>query len=379
MTVRPNVAIACGGTGGHFFPGLAVARELRLCDCDVTLWISHKTIDRYSAKAASSFNVCELPAVAFSSRAPLRFLRGMAGALTEVHRKFGSRPPDAVLAMGGFTSIAPILLGRLHGAITFLHESNTIPGRANRLLGPWVDEVFVGFAEAWHRLPATNVTVTGTPVRAGFTVSHPAPSREALGLDSMRPTVLFIGGSQGARGLNRLVLAALPALARANPQFQFLHLTGVADEADARDTYQRLNLRAVVHAFLDETSDALAAASVVVSRAGASSLAELAASRRPAILVPYPSAVDDHQNSNAHAFQRAGAARILDEATATPEALAMHIQDLTQNAATSQGMQAVLADLHVPDAAADIAARVLRRLNNPASTCRPVGFSLAVS
>ena len=379
MTSRPHVAIACGGTGGHFYPGLAVAHKLRERGCEVTLWISVKAVDRRAAKAAGEFTVRELSAVALSPRAPVMFLRGLGGALARVRREFNARLPNAVLAMGGFTSAAPIFLGRLRGAATFLHESNFIPGRANRLLAPWVDEVFVRFPEARHRLSTTSVTVTGTPVRPGFDLGHTRASREVLGLDPARPTVLVMGGSQGARGLNRLTFGALALLARMYPRLQFLHLTGAADEASARAAYQRHGLKCAVYAFLEDTAAAMAAATVVVSRAGASSLAELAVCRRPAILVPFPSAADDHQRFNARAMERAGAACWLDEVHSTPEDLAAGIVKLTENLDVRRCMQAALAELDAPNAAATVAIHIMRRLNNQASTRRPSGFSLAVS
>ena len=221
-----HVAIACGGTGGHLFPGIAVGTELTQRGVDVTLLISPKDVDQHGvAGLRRDFQVATLPAVAWQGGNLPTFLAASWRSRAAARKLFAVRPPHAVLAFGGFTAAPPILAGRRFGAITVVHESNVIPGRANRWLAHVVDECFVGFAEAAQRLWHPHVTHTGTPVREQFTLPiDPAAARQLLGLRPDRPTLVVIGGSQGARGLNQLVLASLPQLVAAVPGIQFVHL-----------------------------------------------------------------------------------------------------------------------------------------------------------
>src|ERR1700742_2809014 len=144
---KPFIAIACGGTGGHLFPGLAVAEQLKQRGCDITLLISPKEVDQKSVQAAREMRIETLPAVGLVRGSRLAFLRGFAQSYRAARKLFKQNPPDAVLAMGGFTSAPPVLAGKFMGARTFLHESNTIPGRANRWLSRFVQEAFVGFPD----------------------------------------------------------------------------------------------------------------------------------------------------------------------------------------------------------------------------------------
>lgn len=156
----PLVAIACGGTGGHLFPGLAVASELKRHGCEVALLISPKEVDQQAVKNVTGMEIHTLPAVGLQNRNYFSFAASFVKSLMAARRVFRQQRPQAVLAMGGFTSAPPIFAGKALGARTFLHESNTIPGKANRFLSRWVDEAFVGFPEAGARLKARKVTPT---------------------------------------------------------------------------------------------------------------------------------------------------------------------------------------------------------------------------
>ena len=367
---KPLIAIACGGTGGHLFPGLAVAAELRRRECDVLLLVSPKEVDQQAVRAVRDVLVTTLPAIALQGNL-FTFARASLTSYQAAKKLFTLRPPRAVLAMGGFTSAPPVLAGKQFGAKTFLHESNTIPGRANRWLAHVVDEAFVGFPQAAHRLWIQRHAVTGTPVRGQFAPADAASCRMALGLDTQRPTLVITGGSQGATGLNDLVLASLPELTTRHPELQFLHLTGANDVDKARtafgvDSGQRsMVCRAIVQPFLTEMELALGAATLVISRAGASSLAELAAMRVPAILVPLPTSADDHQAHNARAFADTGAARMLNQRTTSPVQFTALVSELLTNAAARVQMQGALAQWHQSSAAADIAERILRACGLP--------------
>lgn len=381
----PFVAIACGGTGGHLFPGLAVADQLTARGCTVTLLVSPKEVDQQAVKSLGIETVT-LPAVALQNGQRFAFLRGFWKSWRTARRFFGTRRPQAALAMGGFTSAPPILAARTAGAGTFLHESNTIPGRANRWLARFVDQAFVGFPTTAPRLRARVVTVTGTPVRPQFQTRDAAECRAALGLDPAKPVVLVTGGSQGASAVNDLMVAALPLLGTRAPHWQWLHLAGANDADKVKQAYARNRMPARVHPFLAEMDLALSAASAVVSRAGASSLAELAAVQVPALLVPFPHAADNHQLHNARAFVATGAARLLEQKDAAPEAVARELLALIEAPAGCGAMQRALAEWHTPKAAEQIADTILmsitKRADSPmrevAITChrgRPADFS----
>jgi UDP-N-acetylglucosamine--N-acetylmuramyl-(pentapeptide) pyrophosphoryl-undecaprenol N-acetylglucosamine transferase len=357
-----SVAIACGGTGGHLFPGLSVAEKLLQRDCSVTLLISPKEVDQEAVRSASGMEIVTLPAIGLQRGSELAFLRGFKKSYGAARRLFRASRPDAVLAMGGFTSAPPILAGKRLGAQTFLHESNTIPGRANRWLSWVVNRAFVGFQSAAGRLNNRKITITGTPVRASFRPRDAGACRAALGFDPQRPLLLVMGGSQGASGINELVINSLPTLTKLAPNLQWFHLAGPKDCEKVKQAYVTLKLRAVVHPFFSGMELALGAASAAISRAGASSLAELA---------PYPAATDDHQLHNARAFAQTGAARIVEQEGVTAEAMAQEIMRIVNCAATRQKMQSALARWQSPRAAEDIADAMLEAVHHRRKLKRP--------
>jgi UDP-N-acetylglucosamine--N-acetylmuramyl-(pentapeptide) pyrophosphoryl-undecaprenol N-acetylglucosamine transferase len=356
-TKTPFVAIACGGTGGHLFPGLAVAEELKKRGCKIGLLISPKDIDQQAVKSARDMEIFTLPAVGFQNKNYFSFAKSFWNSFCAARKIFKQHKPDAVLAMGGFTSAPPILAARKFGAGTFLHESNTVPGRANRFLARFVDEAFVGFPEAAAGLRTKKVSITGTPVRPQFLQRDAAECRVTLGLDPNLPTILVVGGSQGANGLNEMILSALPLLAGKN--WQWLHLTGANDFEKVKIFYAARKIKAVVKPFLGEMDLALGAATIAVSRAGASSLAEIAAMRLPSLLVPFPAAADNHQFFNALAFEKNGAAKLLQQKSATPEKVAAILSELVENETMRSKMQAALGQWHAPRAAEQIAENIL--------------------
>jgi UDP-N-acetylglucosamine--N-acetylmuramyl-(pentapeptide) pyrophosphoryl-undecaprenol N-acetylglucosamine transferase len=376
-TNAPFIAIACGGTGGHLFPGLAVAEQLKQRGCDVALLISPKDVDQQAVKSASGMEIFTLPAVALQNRNYFSFVRNFVKSWSSARKIFKQRQPVAVLAMGGFTSAPPIFAAKFLGIKTFLHESNTIPGRANRFLARFVNVAFVGFPETAARLNARKVTVTGTPVRPQFCSSRRESAhfsseeihsrltsaatiencRTALGLESNRPTILVVGGSQGASGLNKMVLSALPLLAKKN--WQWLHLTGANDFEKVKTAYAARGITAVVKPFLAEMDLALGAATVAVSRAGASSLAEMAAMRLPSLLVPFPAAADNHQFFNARIYEMSGAARLLEQKKSTPEQVTAMLAELVDDHSVRSKIQSALTQWHAPKAAEQIAENIL--------------------
>ena len=311
-------------------------------------------------ETGAPLEVFTLPAVGLQNRNYFAFAGSFVKSLFSARKLFRRRQPRAVLAMGGFTSAPPIFVAKDLGAKTFLHESNTIPGKANRLLARFVDQAFVGFPESAARLRARSVTPTGTPVRPQFQFALRAPGdcRTALGLEATRPTILVVGGSQGASGLNEMILSALPLLANRN--WQWLHLTGRQEVEKVKAAYAQRGIQAVVEPFLPEMELALGAATACVSRAGASSLAEIAAMRLPSVLVPYPAAADNHQLFNARAFAKTGAARLLEQKDSTPQKIVGLLCELVENSAAREEIQTRLAaQWDAPQAAEKIAESIL--------------------
>ena len=328
-----NTVIACGGTGGHLFPGIAVAEVLRDRGHEVMLLVSEKEIDTLALSGGASFRFEKLPTVGLPSPfspAILGFIRRFGASLSlcrSIYRKF---KPQVILGMGGFTSTAPILAGRMRGVSTFIHESNAVPGKANRLTARMVRAVLLGFKECAPFFPKARTEVTGTPIRTELKRLDRHVARQRLGLREDLTTLLVMGGSQGASGINQAIIKSLPSLQ--DVPLQVIHLSGGRDERLVADNYRRENIPAFVAAFHHRMEEAYSAADLIVARAGAASLAEFAAFSLPGILIPFPYAADDHQSRNAEIFARAEAAILLKESELSGELLAGKIKELIGDA-----------------------------------------------
>ncbi len=334
-----NAVIACGGTGGHLFPGLAVAEVLRERGHEVLLFISEKEIDTIAAEGRSEFRFEKLPTVALPSPfspAILGFARRFNESLSVCRDIFRKYNPQVVLGMGGFTSTAPIIAGRMRKIPTFIHESNAFPGKANKHTARFVRAVLLGFQECAAYFPRAQTEFTGTPIRSTLKRIDRDQALEKLGLQPGLPTLLVMGGSQGASGINQALIKAMPSLQ--GVPLQLIHLSGSRDERLLEDNYRRENIPAFVAAFHHRMEEVYSAADFAIARSGAASLAELAAFGLPALLIPYPYAADDHQTRNAEIFVRAEAAVMVKEADLTGEILAQKIRDLLNDPATLRTM-----------------------------------------
>ena len=319
-----NFVIAAGGTGGHLFPGLAVGEVLLARGHSVMLIISEKEIDSLATQGRGEFRIERVPGVGVQSRSPLalvKFAMKFRAGLNQVKALYRDFAPSAVLGMGGFTSTAPILAGRSRRIPTFVHESNAIPGKANRLNARLVTRVLVGFEECARHFPAGKSDVTGTPIRTSLAERmDKAEALAAFNLTPGRPTLLVMGGSQGAHGINQALVSALPQLA--GKPLQIIHLAGRQDEQLMHESYAKAGIPAYVAAFCHQMREAYSAADFTIARSGAASLTELSHFALPGILIPYPYAAEDHQTFNAKIFERAGAAALLNERETTGENLA---------------------------------------------------------
>jgi len=308
-----RLVIACGGTGGHLFPGIAVAEAWTRQGGEVLLLISEKQIDALATEGYDHLRFEKMPSIAmpglFSVKMPGFFL-GFMRSLGACRRLLKDFRADAVLGMGGFTSAAPLAAGKLAGLPTFIHESNAVPGKANRLNALFSRAVLVGFGECAPLFgKGKPVQVVGTPLRPSL-VNRPSreESLARFGLDPGKKTVMVMGGSQGARRVNELVAASLPAFAAAG--IQVLHISGPGDYELVRPAYEACPAAGVLRDFCSEIQYAYAAADLAVCRSGASTLTELGYYEIPSVLIPYPYAADDHQTSNAKIFSVPGAAEL---------------------------------------------------------------------
>ena len=348
-----NILIACGGTGGHLFPGVAVAEELDRRGHKVLLLISEKKVDAQGAKKYGRLAFHTVPAIAKpSSLSPkmIPFLFKLWRTVRQCRKILLQNQCDVVLGMGGFTSLPPVLAGKKLGLMTYVHDSNALPGKANRTTARWCRKVLLGMEAASSYFPDTEVVVTGTPVRHELTsLPERADARKAFGMDTGGPAVLVMGGSQGAQALNTLVIEA----AKAMPGLQFIHITGAYDFDRVKTLVGKREGYRVL-AFCDDMATAYAACDVAVCRSGASSMTELAYVAIPSILVPYPHAADDHQTVNAQVFETAGAALLRQEAELDAGQLVADLSKMVEDDEYRKAMSTQAAALSVRDADAKI-------------------------
>jgi UDP-N-acetylglucosamine--N-acetylmuramyl-(pentapeptide) pyrophosphoryl-undecaprenol N-acetylglucosamine transferase len=351
----PCVLLAGGGTGGHVYPGLAVADEIR------------RRRPRLPVVFAGTRRGLEsrlVPAAGY----PLRLIQagGLAGKSWWVRLGNAARLPagllqsvvlvtreraGVVVGMGGYASGPVVLAGRLLGRPTAIMEQNAVPGGTNKVLAPLVDRVALAFAAAGSHLKGRTV-VTGNPVRPGFAALPDARDPE-------RPAVLIFGGSRGAVGLNDAVLAALPALREAAAGWRIIHQTGPADRERVAAGYRDADLDADVTAYIDDMPAAFAAADLLVCRAGATTISELSAAGRAAILIPFPAATGGHQEENARELEARGAALLLRQDEAGGGRLAGLLSGLMGDPGRRRRMESAARELGSPGAAAAVADLVL--------------------
>lgn len=322
-----RLVIACGGTGGHLFPGLAVAEEVCKRGGTVLLFISEKQIDSLAVRDHRDHPQIQfekLPSIGLPplfSLAMLRFGASFLKSLYLARHYYRAFQPNAVLGMGGFTSSAPILAGRLNQIPTFVHESNAIIGKANRINALLAQKTLLGFEECRRFLSKKSSSfITGTPIRASLQEAILSPKNRADYLsyfgweESPEKVLLVMGGSQGAEGINRHVIASLPEWK--NLPLRIIHLTGSANETAVRAAYENAGFpsrRVFIAPFCHEMQNAYAIANLAISRSGAASLSELSSFGIPSILIPYPPAAEDHQTLNAKIFANINAAILLQE------------------------------------------------------------------
>ncbi|MEM9283533.1 MAG: undecaprenyldiphospho-muramoylpentapeptide beta-N-acetylglucosaminyltransferase [Verrucomicrobiota bacterium] len=361
-----RLVIACGGTGGHLFPGIAVAEAWTKAGGEVLLLISEKQIDALASEGYDHLRFEKMPLIAmprvFSPRLLLfvfQFFKSLAGCL----KLLKSFRADAVLGMGGFTSTAPLVAGRLKRLPTFIHESNSIPGRANKINARFAKTVLVGFEVCSTYFDArSSIKVVGTPVRPSVAKRPERVEAELyFGLEPDIRTVMIMGGSQGARRINELVAGSLAQFEQAG--IRCLHISGPADYEKLKGAYEKHPKGGILKDFCSEIQYAYAASDLAICRSGASSLTELAYYGMPSVLIPYPFAADDHQTANAEIFSVPGAAELWEQGSLSEDNFARKVIDLVQDKSRLEAMSNQMRELAIPDASERVCREIALILN----------------
>jgi UDP-N-acetylglucosamine--N-acetylmuramyl-(pentapeptide) pyrophosphoryl-undecaprenol N-acetylglucosamine transferase len=351
--------IAGGGTGGHLFPAIALAEELRSRLPDLSLlFVGAQGGVEASLLAKRGWEFEEIRTSGLKGKALSQRLRGLAlipSSLIRSRSILRRFRPDVVVGFGGYASASIVRAGAVAGIPTVIHEQNAFPGLTNRWLGMIVDHVAVAFEGVSGFFPKGKVRVTGNPIRTELFGVDRAEAMARFDFDPHRLTVLIFGGSQGAHRLNQAVLEALPLLESDRGQVQFLHATGPRDLGPVRQGYITGGHRAVVESFFWEMAVAYAAADLCLCRAGATTAAELCALGKPAILVPFPFAANDHQRWNAEALVATGGARMVQDRGLNGEAVAGIVKAFLRDRDGLHAMAGKVKSLARPDAAARLA------------------------
>ncbi|GHT03128.1 UDP-N-acetylglucosamine--N-acetylmuramyl-(pentapeptide) pyrophosphoryl-undecaprenol N-acetylglucosamine transferase [Planctomycetales bacterium] len=354
-----RIILAGGGTGGHLFPGLALAREIQTqCPAARVSFIG----------TASGLDLTLVPragyavdVIAAGRGSPLNwrhpsYLPRFLTAIYQCRRLFGRERPDAVVALGGFAAAAPGIAARWRKIPLFILEQNVVPGRVNCLLARFAKQIFLQFAEAQNYFPPTaaEFVPVGSPLRAEIA---------ALSA-SVRAALLIVGGSQGAAALNELVAGAMRSFIAAVGEVPIIHLTGAAEAAKWRDFYAAQKLPVAALGFSDRMADLYRRAKLVVSRSGAGAIAEMTALGLPAVLIPLPTAARNHQWHNAKWLADRGGAVLWEQPSLTAAGLAENLAALWRDDAALTSMAAAARQAARPSAGRDIAARILGTINN---------------
>ena len=367
LSVSPSlplsVIIAGGGTGGHIYPGIAIAQEFRRRNAETkVLFVGTARGLETTVVPREGFDL-ELIEVAALKRVGLltkiRSLLMLPGSFLAVRRLIGRIEPDVVIGVGGYASGPVVLVAALAGVPAMVAEQNALPGFTNRVLARFVRAAAISFEEA-RQYFGEKAEITGNPVRAEFFAVEPKEPGEVI-------HVLITGGSQGARAINDAIIGAIPMLTEEKlraegVRLSFTHQTGEADYDRVRAVYLENGIKADVKPFVEKMVEEFARADLVVCRAGATTVAELAAAGKPAIMIPFPFAADDHQRKNAEAVESAGAGQMILQAELSPERLVKELLWLARSPRQLKRMAEASRHLAHQEAAArvvDLAMRIV--------------------
>ena len=358
---RPlRVLVSGGGTGGHIFPAVSIANEVRRRHPDAEiLFVGAEGRMEMQRVPAAGYDIKGLPVAGFDRRRLWRnfaVLGKLWRSLRMANGILRDFRPDIAVGVGGYASGPMLKAAQRHGIPTLLQEQNGFPGVTNKLLAKKADAICVAYDNMDRWFPADRIVMTGNPGRAAITAvtATPAEAKKALGFDPGRPLVLSVGGSLGARTVNEAISAAIPQIEKAGAQL--LWQTG---KLYADDCAAKAQGHPDVHAsaFIDDMAMAYRAADLVVSRAGAGTISELELVGAPVILIPSPNVAEDHQRKNAMALVAKGAAVMIEDAVAKNR-LGAELERLLADADARRSMSQAIKALARPDAAADIVDRL---------------------
>ncbi|MDD2898084.1 MAG: undecaprenyldiphospho-muramoylpentapeptide beta-N-acetylglucosaminyltransferase [Desulfuromonadaceae bacterium] len=333
-----KLIIAGGGTGGHLFPGIAVAEEFLSRDpANEVLFVGTERGIEASAVPAAGHRLELISAAGIRGKGSLSQLKGatmMVYGYAQSRKILKSFRPDIVLGVGGYASLPMVLAARGMAIPRFVHEQNAIPGLTNRLLARFANKVFVTLEESARYFPAVKTQLTGNPLRRqildvvkAISLSHPP-----VGARSDNSFRLFVfGGSQGAHAINTAVIQALPLLQSSRCNVSFTHQTGEKDYAEVSEAYRQAGVEARVSAFISDMASEYAAADLIICRAGATTIAEITACGKACLFIPFPYAVDDHQRRNAEALLKKDACFMMLEQELSGTSLAESIITLAND------------------------------------------------
>ena len=363
-----RLMVTGGGTGGHTSPAAAIIEELRRRDPQLSVrWVGKRGAIEERVSAALDVPFRSVPSVAWPRSNRLKQLLAsavIAAGFASSFRHLKIFRPDVVLGVGGYVSVPLTLTAQRLGFPTILHEQNKRLGMANRLLAKGARRLLLGFPDTSGDFAEEKAAVVGNPVRAAF-VNPPTreEARASFGLDPSTPVVLVAGGSQGAQSINRAVVEGLAELGE--QELQLIWMTGGKGMDSARRAAAAAQVKVEVFSFIDDMAGACAAADLVVSRAGASTTAELAVLGKPSILVPYPHAAEGHQEENARAFEKNGGAMVLRDSDCTGPTLLEAIRDLLSDPGRLAAMGEGAAGMAKPAAVESIADEILGLVFSP--------------
>jgi len=353
-----RLVVAGGGTGGHVFPGIAVAEAMEIYGHVDVLWIGTGRPVEKDALSGRQWDYRILSTRPLRGSGLAGTICSLAGLPSSAARAFlwlKSFRPHVVLGVGGYVSGPALLAARILRVPVAIHEQNLIPGLTNRLASRFAKTVFVSFKETARYFPKNRVIFTGNPIRKDIIQS---PNHQIT--KSPDPRLLVLGGSQGARCLNRLVCSAIQVLWQSGFHVEIIHQTGKLDVPDIEKFYKDADIPARVTPFISDIGESYSWADLVICRAGAGTLAEVTALGRPSILIPYPSATDMHQEANARELSVAGAAKYFREGEIGAVKLAGEIQSLLEDPEKLANMGKNARKLGRPMAAAEIAATLIK-------------------
>lgn len=353
-----RIIIAGGGTGGHIFPGIAIADEIAGRDesAEVIFVGTEQGIERLVVPR-EGYNIRFLRAEGMVGRSMIKKIRSLIKVVLSIYdsyRIIHEFKPDAVIGVGGYVSFGMVLTGRLFSIPTLVTEQNSVPGLANRILGRFVDAICVTYHESLSFFPKEKTYITGNPIRKIITRADREKAYDLFSLDRDRFTILVFGGSAGATRINKAVCDSFNYLTDLRDQMQFLHQTGMSDIEWTKESYRKWGFKGTVAPFIYEMAEAYAVSDLVISRAGATTLAELMAVGRPAILIPYPFAAARHQEENARKLVDMGAARMIMDSDLNGEVLSEEIKALFGNPELRINMEKASRSLGRPEAARHI-------------------------